>query len=90
MGKVLALLALLPLAACGGPDLGSMTKREAIATCHKAIAAHVDAGWRADSASASKDDRYWDVQGTSSRGFYQCDVNAVNGKVLTMYLPMEK
>lgn len=87
MGKVLALLALIPLAACGGPDLGSMTKQEAIDTCNKAVAAKVDAGWRSDGASAAKDDRYWDVNGTSSQGFYHCAINAVNGKILTMYLP---
>jgi hypothetical protein len=88
-GRVAVLLLLAPLAACGGePDMGSMTKQEAIDTCNEAVAKKVDAGWKSEAATASKDDRYWDVRGTSSDGFYHCSINAVNGKVLTMYLPM--
>ncbi len=82
---LLALLA--PLAACGGPDLGSMTKQEAIDACDKAVAKKVDAGWTSDGATAQKDDRYWDVRGTSNAGFYHCNINAVDGNITTMLLP---
>ena len=87
--RVAILMVLAFLAACGGEaDMGSMTKQQAIDTCKKAVARRVDAGWKSEAADASKDDRYWDVRGSSSTGFYHCNINAVNGKVLTMYLPM--
>jgi hypothetical protein len=64
-----------------------MTKQEAIDTCDKAVGKQVAPGWKSESATAQKDDRYWDVRGTSDAGFYHCAINAVNGKVVTMVLP---
>ena len=78
---------LAPLAACSGPDTGSMTRQEAIDICDQAVVEKVAPGWKSDAAQAQKDDRYWDVRGTSEAGFYHCTINAVNGKIITMVLP---
>lgn len=82
MAKTLVLLLLLPLAACGGADKGSMTKGAAIRVCHRALVAR-DSTFRTQGAVAHKRDRYWDVEGIAKgSGYYKCTINAVNGKIL--------
>lgn len=78
---MVALLGVSLLSACAD-DAGDMTKQEAIAECQRFVKEDVT-DMRFESAVASKDDRYWEVTGTTDRGNYRCVVNALDHKAFS-------
>jgi hypothetical protein len=73
---MVAALAALPFSGCAD-GAGDMTKTAAIAECQRYVKEEVPE-MRFMTAVASKDDRYWEVSGTTDRGNYRCVVDALD------------
>jgi hypothetical protein len=77
MRLLIPLLSPLILVVACADDSGDMTKTEAIKACQAYVRESIPA-MEFKSAEATKDDRYWEVSGTTDRGNYRCVVNALD------------